>query len=135
MFMSAVLFAAALQAAPEIGLKGLRPSDRALSVGELSVAPRTRGSSLLHRSPAQLPFTAQSRGPFRIAPKPPKKGFVYNPQMANCRSAAPELAGRPERLQAQPLSKMPEARGERAVARLVDGCPVAVLIHPGSVER
>ncbi len=53
---------------------------------------------------------------------------MVNPQTVNCRSSAPELVGNPESLKAHPLSKMPKAYGERAVARMVDGCPVPVLI-------
>jgi hypothetical protein len=48
--------------------------------------------------------------------------------MTSCNGQGLTQAGHPETLTVQPLSKMSKAHGERAVARLVDGCPVAVVI-------
>lgn len=129
MILSALAFAAALQAAPDITLKGhplgMRPADRTQPVGELTVAPRK----------ARARFVAPPRT-FKLAlPRArrlaSKKDFVVDPQMVNCKSNGPELVSSSEKLRAVPLAKMPKAHGERAVARLVDGCPVAVTIAQG----
>lgn len=65
--------------------------------------------------------------------RPPKavrrvKAFEVKPPRVRCDSKGLSRASHPETLTAQPLSKLPKAHGERAVARLVDGCPVSVLI-------
>lgn len=129
MILSAFAFAAALQAAPDITLKGyplgMRPADRAQPVGELTVAPRKQ------RVWAVAPPRTFKLVPPRTRPPTPKKDFVVNPQMVNCKSIGPELVSSSEKLRAVPLAKMPKAHGERAVARLVDGCPVAVTIAQG----
>jgi hypothetical protein len=109
---------------------GERPASRAQSVGELTIAPR--------KAMPRLPAPPQMRSrftPSRTFKRAGPKDFVVNPQMANCRGEGPELIANAEMLQGQPLSKMPKARGERAVARLVDGCPVAVTIAQGPIER
>lgn len=130
MLLPALAFAVALQATPEIGLKGhlngVRVADRAQPVGELTVTPRKV------RVVEAAPRTAHPRRTFKPQPR---LGFVRNPQMADCRTDGLELAGNPEMLKAQPLSKLPKAHGERAVVRLVDGCPVAVMIAQGPVTR
>lgn len=126
MLLSALTLAAMLQAAPEIGLtghlNGQRLSDRTQPVGEL-VVPRKAKSVVLDKAPA--PARALS---WRARKPTPPLGFVRGPQAAGCKNNGLEQAGHPETLKVQPLSKMPRARGEHAVARLVDGCPVAVLI-------
>lgn len=133
MLLSALTLAAALQAAPEIVLKGspmgARPAERAQPVGELTVAPRRQ------RVWAVVPPRTSKLGPPRMRRSALKKDFVVNPQMVNCKSNGPELVANSEKLRAVPLSKMPKAHGERAVARLVDGCPVAVTIAQGPIER
>jgi hypothetical protein len=125
MLLSAVFFAAALQAAPEIGLtgrlNGQPPSARAQPVGELIVVPRAAKPATVKEARA----LSWSRRAFKPAPP---LGFVRGPQAPGCRNNGLEQAGHPETLTVQPLSKMPKAHGELAVARLVDGCPVAVLI-------
>lgn len=125
MLLSALTFAAALQAAPEIGLTGYlngqRPSARTQPVGELIVVPHAAKPATVKEARA----LSWSRRAFKPAPP---LGFVRGPQAPGCRNNGLEHAGHPEALQVQPLSKMPKAHGERAVARLVDGCPVAVMI-------
>lgn len=117
MLLSALTLAAMLQAAPEIGMTG-QP------VGELTI-PRKAKSVFLDKAPARSRFVFPAPGAFRHAPP---LGFVRGPQAAGCRNNGLDQAGHPETLTVQPLSKMPKAHGELAVARLVDGCPVAVLI-------
>jgi hypothetical protein len=132
MLLSALALAAALQAAPNAGQQGYVFNDN-LSDTAQPIEKRT-----LPRVSQSIPWAIQAypvRSSGRLAYKRPPMGFVRNPQMVNCKSTGPELVASSERLQALPLSKMPKARGERAVARLVDGCPVAVPIEPGPVER
>lgn len=137
MLLSALALAAALQATPDIALKGYPLGERAKPAGELTIAPRKVKSVLLHQAPERSRFIAPPRRTFKLGPpRPlPKKDFVVNPQTVNCRSTAPELVSSSETLQAVPLSKMPKARGERAVARMVDGCPVPVLIAQEPIGR
>jgi len=125
MLLSALTFAAMLQAAPEMGLTGhldgQRSSAGAQPVGELVVIPHAAKPATVKGARA----LSWSRRAFKPAPP---LGFVRGPQAPGCRNNGLEHAGHPETLEVQPLSKMPKAHGERAVARLVDGCPVAVLI-------
>ena len=124
MLLSALAFAAALQAAPLADQQGVllkhEPFDWAQPHKKRPLS-----------SPKALPWTveeARARVAKRARFKPPTpRDFVVNPQRTNCKTA-PQLVGHPETLTVQPLSKMPKAHGERAVARLVDGCPVAVMI-------
>jgi hypothetical protein len=119
------------QAASAVGLKGYlseaRPAGIAQSVGELSVpvpkAARVARAKAAYEGRAQRFVPSFKRKPLRSM-----RGFVRNPQMVNCDSNGLTPAGGPETQQLQPLSRMPRAHGERAVARLVDGCPVAVTI-------
>lgn len=137
MLLSALTFAVALQAAPDLALKGYSVSARGTQpVGELTVAPRKGKSLLLHVAPERARFIAPPRAA-KLNPsrRPAKKDFVVNPQMVNCKSNGPEPVASSEKLRAVPLSKLPRAHGERAVARLVDGCPVAVTIAQGPIER
>ncbi len=123
MFLSALTLAALLQAAPLVEL----PPTPHVQLPPPPAVKMTRGARQLEAW--QTKPLETWRAPRTFKPRPlPKKGFVVNPQTANCRSSAPELVGNRESLKAHPLSKMPKAHGERAVARMVDGCPVPVLI-------
>lgn len=127
MLLSALTFAALLQTAPVVGHKGYlleqKPYETSQSVDQLRMPfPKTRRPAP-PRPPRKLTF----------APRP-KLSFVRGPQ-AHCRSAAPQPVGHPETLMVEPLSKMPMARGEWAVAHMVDGCPVAVLIKQDNGAR
>ena len=95
------------EAAPVVGQMGLllrrKPFDPAQQVDQLGMrAPKAA-------RPAKAPFKVK-------APR------------VSCHSNGLSRASHPETLTARPLSKLPKAHGERAVARLVDGCPVPVLI-------
>ncbi|USQ95571.1 hypothetical protein [Caulobacter sp. RL271] len=128
MLLSALALAALLQTAPVEGQKGYL-----LQHQPFDWAHPAKKRTLPFSKQAQA-FTIEAarardarRGTFRRPPQP-RKTFVVNPQMVNCKSNGPELVASSETPRLQPLSKMPKAHGERAVARLVDGCPVAVTI-------
>ena len=91
----------------------------ALALAAMLQAP---SSGVLHDGVASAARPAGA-----VSPRP-STGFVIGPQARGCKRTAPELVGKPDALTAQPLTKMPMAHGEWAVARLVDGCPVAVPI-------
>jgi hypothetical protein len=129
MLLSALTLAAMLQVAPEVGLAGHLNEQRlseAQPVGELTI-PRKAKPAFVDRAPARSISWQDRKMSWRARKPTPQLGFVRGPQAAGCRKGL-EQAGHPETLQVQPLSKMPRAHGELAVARLVDGCPVAVLI-------
>lgn len=118
MLLSALTLAAMLQAAPA-----------AASVVIPEVAPVVgQKGHLLQRKPfdpAQRVDQLTMRSP-QVAR--PVKAFKAKAPRVSCDSNGPSRASHPEPLMAQPLSKLPKAHGERAVARSVDGCPVSVLI-------
>ncbi len=121
------------QAAPAVGLKGYllqrKPFNTADQVDQLRM-PLAKRAHRMSPEAALALAARRSATPRQSKLAPPRRplNFVRGPQMANCENHGLERAGHPEAPQAQPLSKMPRAHGERAVARLVDGCPVAVLI-------
>jgi hypothetical protein len=123
MLLSALALAALLQAAP---LVEIPPAPHVQSPPP-PAAKMTRGAKQVEAWQTKSLETWRASRTFKPRPLP-KRDFVVNPQTADCRSIAPELVGNPESLKAHPLSKMPKAHGERAVARMVDGCPVPVLI-------
>ncbi len=123
MLLSALAFAAALQAAPMADQQGALLKHEPFDWARPHKKPALSSPEFRPWTPEGARFRVAKRGNF----KPTPRDFVVNPQMTNCKTA-PQLVGHPETLTVQPLSKMPEAHGERAVARLVDGCPVAVMI-------
>lgn len=130
MFLSALALAALLQTAPNAGQQGY------VFNGSLSDKGQPIEKRTLPRVSQSIPWSIQVYPVRRrFAYKRPPLGFVRNPQMTDCKDAAPQPVGHPEALQAQPLSQMPKAHGERAVARLVDGCPVAVLVAQSGPAR
>jgi hypothetical protein len=122
MLLSALTLGALLQAAPLVEI----PPAPHVQLPPPPKATMTRGARQLEAWQTAPWETGRASRTFKARPLP-RKSFVVNPQTANCR-AAPELVGNPESLKAHPLSKMPRGHGERAVARMVDGCPVPVLI-------
>jgi hypothetical protein len=68
-------------------------------------------------------------------PRQPQQKFVTNPLLSTCGIHGLERAGHLETPTTQPLSKMPKARLEKAVVRLVDGCPVPVLVAQNGPVR
>lgn len=120
MLLSALSLAAVLQVTPPVTLRGYRAPRRSIDATQ-SV------DTLTLPLPKWAKAAKAPRVPVRRFTKAPPAAFVRDPMMANCHTAR-QLVGHPETLQVQPLAKMPKAHGERAVARLVDGCPVAVLI-------
>ena len=130
MSLSALGLAAALLTAQPIAppttaprpLANQSPTSDATSVGELHLrSPRA------HRAPrAARPPISWSYTPSKARGVPlPARGFVIYPLAENCRSGLSVARG-PAAEKMQPLSKMPSGHLELAVARLVDGCPVAV---------
>lgn len=149
MLLSALILATALQAAPVapalvipeaapvVGHTGAllarKPFDPAQRVDQLTMRlPKAARPKAVDEARAR-PFTSPSSKTKR-SPRPPLN-FVRNPQMADCGRNGLENAGHPDTPAVQPLSKMPEAHAERAVVRLVDGCPVAVLIAQRTPTR
>lgn len=110
MLLSAFALAALLRAAPAAPAATIPEAARPKPVDEALARPFASPPSRVKRLPRPAP------------------GFVRNPQMADCDRNRLENAGHPDIPAVQPLSKMPKAHAERAVVRLVDGCPVAVLI-------
>jgi|GEM_PF-2417617 len=128
MFLSALTFAALLQAAPVAGQKGYLLQQKPFETGQRVDQPRLpfprKSKSAMGEAERAFPPTriGQAASPF------PKKRIIRSPMTPGCGSEPLQRAAHPEVVQVQPLSKMPQAHGELAVARLVDGCPVAVLI-------
>jgi hypothetical protein len=128
------------EAAPVIGRKGYllqRQPFTADGVEQLRMPLAKRHRAM---SPEAARDFAARRPPTPRRPKLqsspwPPRGFVRGPQATNCKTIAPEPAGDPETLKSQPLSKMPKARLEKAVVRLVDGCPVPVLVAQNGPVR
>ncbi len=135
MLLSALALAAVLQTTPVAGEKSYllqqKPFDTAQRVDQLRMPFPKKAKPMTGEGAPQRFFAP--RAPRRVFKAPPAT-FVHAPMMANCH-VAPQVVGHPETLQVQPLSKMPKARGERAVARLVDGCPVPVLIAQADPAR
>lgn len=139
MLLSALTLAALLQAAPMavipeaapvVGGRGHLLHDKPYVIGQPVDQPRVPFRKKSHAwmgEEAFTRFTAPSQRRTKRAP-PVKRDFAFNPQTVNCRSDALQKAARLDTLKIQPLSKLPKAHGERAVARLVDGCPVPVLV-------
>jgi hypothetical protein len=135
MLLSAMIFAAALQAAPvAVAQEGYlvpdRPAAATQSLDQLVLPlPRTRATTAAKAQARAMRFAPSTRRhDAKTLPPLQKPTFVRDPQMVGCDPNKLQRAGDPEALKVQPLSKMPRAHGERAVARLVDGCPVAVMI-------
>jgi hypothetical protein len=132
MLLSALTFAAMLQAAPDLGLNSLRAprlADGSRPVGELAMPllPKARRAAV-EEARAKAIRPAFVRKPRARAP------LLPNPHIAGC-NPPPQYAANPDRLPLQPLSKLPKAHGERAVSRLVDGCAAPVMIEQGPIER
>ena len=91
-------------------------------VDELYLQAPAAGSKAARKPPA----ISWSRTPpsGRLAPAPGRRDFFLYPQGENCRPALSKALGTAGEM--LPLSKMPTGHLEFAVARLVDGCPVAV---------
>lgn len=124
MLLSALTLAIALQAAP------VAPT---VVIPDAAPIAGRNGPPLARKSLD----TAQGVDQLRMrSPKARRaKVFVVKPPGTSCDSKGLSRASHPEALTAQPLSKMPEAHAERAVVRLVDGCPVAVLIAQRTPAR
>ena len=138
MFFSALTLAAVLQAAPVVipeapaigGRKGYLlqrgPYDPNQRVDQLRLPAPKRAHPA---TPEEVRARRYVAPPFKMKPsRRPRPDFVRHPQMVSCDSNGVSRAGHPDAPTAQPLSKLPKAHGERAVVRLVDGCPVSVLI-------
>lgn len=150
MLLSAMTLAALLQAAPAMATAVVIP-EAAPVAGHTGYLFRRKPSDtdqrvdqLRMRLPkAAGPKAADEAGARRFASpsskmKPPRRSrpdFVRNPQMASCDRDGLTNAGHPDTPEVQPLSKMPKAHAERAVVRLVDGCPVPVLIAQRTPAR
>lgn len=94
----------------------------ATSVGELHLRPhRAHRPTRATQPPITWSHTPSKARGTPLAPR----GFVIYPMGANCKSGLSVARGTAAG-EAQPLSKMPNGHLEFAVARLVDGCPVAV---------
>lgn len=129
MFLSALTLAALLQATPVAGQKGYLLQREPFEAGQRVDQPRLP----FHRKvrPATDEVASRFADPLKPSPSttaPRRRVVVRDTLMATCGRYGLEKAVVAETLKAQPLSKMPEAHGERAVARLVDGCPVAVPV-------
>lgn len=117
MFLSALALTALLTAQPVVS--GATP------VGELNLRPPEIASGAAKAKRPPITWSRDSSRARKVRSAFAGRDFVLNPQGANCESAL-RMASRPAASEAQPLSKMPSAHLEFAVARLVDGCPVAV---------
>jgi hypothetical protein len=119
------------EATPVVGQKGYllqrRPFNTVDRVDQLRMPFAKHSRAMSPEAARAQRFVSPS---LKLKPqrKRPPVGFVRNPQMVSCDTNGLTRAGHPETATVQPLSKMPKAHGERAVARLVDGCPVAVMI-------
>ncbi len=133
MFLSAITLAALLQAAPVAGETSFLLQRWSFETGQRVdqlrlPAPKVRRSAPL----LEGAFLPAPRSPPRITWRkatPSPLGFVRGPGTARCINNAPETVASTDALTAHPLSEMPDARGERAVARLIDGCAVPVLVE------
>lgn len=124
MLLSALAFAAALQAAPLADQQGYLLKHKPFDWTQPHKKQPVSSPEALRWTAEEARARVAKHGKFKASTP---RDFVVNPQMTNCKTA-PQLVGHPETLTVQPLSKMPKAHGERAVARLVDGCPVAAMI-------
>ena len=132
MFLSALTLAAMLQAAPEISLKGLPRAPRLPGpVGELAMPLPPKAKLAAAADAARARRLIQ---PSFVRKPRARAALLPNPHIAGC-NPPPQHAAGSETPKLQPLSKMPNAHGERAVSRLVDGCAVAVPIDLGPIER
>ena len=149
MLLSALTLAALLQAAPATppaaipeapsvaGQKGYLlqrgPYDPNQRVDQL----RLPAPKLAHPATPDEVRARRYRSPmFKVKPsRRPRPDFARHPQMVSCDSNGLSRAGQPETLRTQPLSKLPGAHLERAVVRLVDGCPVTVMVAQNGPAR
>lgn len=99
-------------------------------VGELYLRAPKVGSQAVKAKRAPINWARGSSKPKKTFGR---KDFFLYPQGPNCRSALQKARG--AAAEVQPLSKMPSAHLEFAVARLVDGCPVPVLMRAGETVR
>jgi hypothetical protein len=122
------LTAEPLTAEPLAGEASKSLTSGATSVSELHLrAPRVASQN----TKAKRPPIVWSRDP--SGPRPARafvgrRDFVIYPLGANCKSALQKARGAAV-AETQPLSKMPNGHLEFAVARLVDGCPVAAVMR------
>ena len=138
MFLSALSLAAVLQVAPvivpETPLLTPRTSPATTAVDVLDLQPgkpaRMTPGKAITLSPQRSMASEARRAAIRRHYAPPT--FVRGP--IACRKSV-EYAGNPDGLALQPLSKMPKARLEYAVARTIDGCPVAAPIVSSGLAR
>jgi hypothetical protein len=126
MLLSALILAAALQAAPPVaGQTGYLPQRGPFETDQSVAQPRQP----FHRKikPSAGRAIARILDPSLDAPfkATPPRAVARNPMMASCGRHGLERAGGSQTPTVQPLSRMPPARAEYAVARLIDGCPVA----------
>lgn len=144
MFLSALSLVAALQVAsvvvPETPLLAPRSYEATKTTDRLELQPRkstwmtpAKAHALSqqrvmasHANRAALARMAATRRHY----SPPT--FVRGPTACD---KGFEYAGNPEGQALQPLSKMPMARLEYAVARTIDGCPVAAPIVSSGQAR
>lgn len=119
MLLSALTLAALLQAAPTA--TSVVIPEAAPIVGQMGYLLRRKPFD-----PTQRVDHLRMRSPKTA--RPAKALLKVKSPRVRCDSNELSRASHPETLTAQPLSKLPKAHGERAVARLVDGCPVPVLI-------
>jgi hypothetical protein len=150
MLLSALAIAALLQAspaaltltipdaAPVVGQKHhllqRRPFNSESRVDQLRM-PYARRPHAITAEAARALASGRPATPRRPKFQPSPQGFVRGPLMPDCDRNGLTSAGHPETQTVQPLSKMPNAHAERAVVRLVDGCPVAVLIAQRTPAR
>ena len=125
------------EAAPVIGQKGYllqrKPFDPTQRVDQL----RMPFPKVAHAATPEEVRARRYVSP-SLKMKPPRRSppdFARRSQMVSCDNNGLSHAGHPETLTAQPLSKMPKARLEKAVVRLVDGCPVPVVVAQNGPSR
>lgn len=131
MLLSALAFAAALQAAPVTGQKGYLIQRRPFEVGQRVDQPRLP-------FPKRRPMTREELERMRDAglrERPvqrPKPGFksqrVAQSLTPSCAAPPLEYTAKREPVLPRKLGDLPRAHGERAVLRTLDGCPVPALV-------
>lgn len=97
-------------------------------LGELHLRAPKVGSQAVKAKRPPITWTRDSAQARKALSAFARRDFVLNPMGANCESVL-RKARDSGTTEIQPLSKMPSAHLEFAVARLVDGCPVAALMR------
>lgn len=125
MFLSALTLAAALQATPAAGQKGYllqrKPFETAQRVDQPRL-PFPKRSSMTPEQRERLRAAGLMEKPVQM----PKK--VRRVAVPACALPPLEYTAKREPVSPRKLGDLPQAHGERAVLRKLDGCPVATPI-------